>query len=121
MFKKPKDQWRHLRNALKYSWIGLRTAFQKEEAFQQEVLVLLFVIPAGLWFGQTGVERAVLIGSWLFVIVVELINSAIEVTVDRVGFEHHKLSGRAKDFGSASVFCAILLAILFWVLILFGG
>ena len=119
MFKNLMKQWRHLRNATKYSWKGLRTAFRKEEAFQQEVLVLLFVIPLGIWLGQTGVERAILIGSWLFVIVIELINSAIEVTVDRVGVEHHKLSGRAKDFGSASVFCAILLAILVWVLILF--
>jgi len=118
MLKKLRDQWRHLQNALKYSWMGLRTAFRKEKAFQQEVLVLLFVIPTGLWLGKTGVERALLIGSWFMVIIVELINSAIEAIVDRVGFEHHKLSGRAKDFGAASVFCSILLSIIIWGLVL---
>jgi diacylglycerol kinase (ATP) len=115
-----RDQLKHLWNAIRYSWSGLKTAIQKERAFQQELLVLLFVIPIGICLGSTGVERALLIGSWLLVIVVELINSAIEAAIDRVGFEHHKLSGRAKDFGSASVFCSILLAITVWVLIIFS-
>jgi diacylglycerol kinase (ATP) len=118
MFKVLEKHGKHLLNAIKYSLKGLGTAIRKEEAFQQEVIVLLIVIPLGLFFGQTGVERALLIGSWLFVMVIELINSAIEATVDRVGFEHHKLSGRAKDFGSTSVFFAILLAITVWMLIL---
>ena len=121
MLKKLRDQWKHLQNALKYSWMGLRTAFRKEKAFQQEVLLLFLVLPAGLWLGKTGVERALLIGSWVMVIIVELINSAIEATVDRVGFEHHKLSGLAKDFGAASVFCSILLSIIIWVLVLLSG
>ena len=111
---------KHLLNAIKYSLMGLGTAIRKEAAFQQELIVLFIVIPLGLLLGKTGVERALLIGSWLFVIVIELINSAIEATVDRVGFEHHKLSGRAKDFGSASVFLAILLAVVIWMLILLG-
>ena len=121
MSKRLRDQWRHLQNALKYSWMGLRTAFLKEKAFQQEVLVLFLIIPAGLWLGKTGVQRALLIGSWIMVIIVELINSAIEATVDRVGFDHHKLSARAKDFGAASVFCSIILAIIIWLLVLSGG
>ncbi|MGA1841529.1 MAG: diacylglycerol kinase [bacterium] len=109
---------KHLLNAIKYSLKGLGTAIRKEAAFQQEIIVLFVVIPLGLLLGKTGVERALLIGSWLFVMVIELINSAIEATVDRVGFEHHKLSGRAKDFGSASVFLSILLAVVVWALIL---
>jgi diacylglycerol kinase (ATP) len=112
---------RHLLNAIKYSFMGLETAIRNEAAFQQEIIILFIVIPLGFFWGKTGVERALLIGSWLFVMVIELINSAIESTVNRIGFKHHKLSGRAKDFGSASVFLAILLAIAVWTLVLLSG
>ena len=78
----------------------------------------MVVIPLGLWLGETGVERALLVGSWLLVMIVELLNSAVEATVDRFGPELHKLSGRAKDIGSASVLLSITLAATVWALIL---
>lgn len=108
-------------HAFGYSLQGFRACYRHEAAFRQEVLVAVIVVPLGLWLGQDGVERALLVGSWLMVMIVELINSAIEATVDRFGPEHHKLSGRAKDIGSASVFLAISLALLVWVLILVPG
>jgi diacylglycerol kinase (ATP) len=107
-----------LRNAAGYSWKGLRSTFKHEQAFRQELAVLVIVVPLGLWLGNTGVEKGLLIGSWLVVMVVELLNSAIEAVVDRVGTEHHKLAGRAKDMGSAAVFMALILAALIWLLIL---
>jgi diacylglycerol kinase (ATP) len=102
------------------SLAGLRAAFRYEEAFRLEIIVLMFVIPTGLWVGEDGLTRALLIGSWLLVIVVELINSAIEAAVDRIGLERHELAGRAKDLGSAAVLCAILLFMVVWGLVLFG-
>ena len=78
----------------------------------------VFIVPLGFWLGASGVERALLVGSWVLVMIVELLNSAIEATVDRVGTEHHQLAGRAKDIGSASVFLAISLALLVWALVL---
>ena len=77
-------------------------------------------IPVALWLGKTGVERALLIGSCLLVIVVELVNSAIEAVVNRIGPERNELAGRAKDLGSAAVFCAIVLAIVVWIFVLLG-
>lgn len=81
-------------------------------------MVLALVVAAGLWLGKDGVERALLIGSWLLVVVVELINSALEAVVDRIGPERHELAGRAKDLGSGAVFCAILSAVAVWALVL---
>lgn len=104
--------------AFGYSFHGFRACYRHEAAFRQEVLAALVIIPLGLWLGADGVERALLVGSWLFVMVVELLNSAIEATVDRFGPEHHKLSGRAKDIASASVFASISLAAVVWTLIL---
>lgn len=104
--------------AFGYSLQGFRACYRHEAAFRQEVLVALLIVPLGLWLGDDGVERALLVGSWIVVMIVELINSAIEATVDRFGPEHHKLSGRAKDIGSASVFLSISLALLVWVLVL---
>lgn len=112
------ESLQRLVKATRYSLKGLLAAFRREQAFRQEVLVLVFVIPAGLWLGKNGVERVLLIGSWLLVMVVELINSAIEAVVDRVGLERNELAGRAKDLGSAAVFCAIVLAIALWVVVL---
>ncbi|MCH8055069.1 MAG: diacylglycerol kinase [Deltaproteobacteria bacterium] len=112
------ESLQRLVKATRYSLKGLQAAFRREQAFRQEVLVLVFVIPAGLWLGKNGVERVLLIGSWLLVMVVELINSAIEAVVDRVGLERNELAGRAKDLGSAAVFCAIVLAIALWVVVL---
>ncbi len=101
-----------------YSWKGLRAAFSHESAFRQESALSLVLAPLGLWLGDTGTERALLVGSLVLVLVVELLNSAIEAAVDRLGDEHHELSGRAKDMGSAAVFIALFNVILIWGLIL---
>lgn len=105
--------------AARFSGRGLRFALLQESAFQQECLLVLAAIPLSLWLGHTKVERALLLGSVLLLLVVELINSAIEATVDRFGDELHELSARAKDLGSAAVFMTILLAACTWGLILF--
>lgn len=101
-----------------YSWAGLKAAFKHEAAFRQELALCLVMIPLGVWLGQTGIERALLIGSLLLVLIVELINSAIEAVVDRFGGEQHELSGRAKDIGSAAVFIALLNVVVIWALVL---
>jgi|SRR5439155_3550394 len=96
---------------------GLRAAFS-QPAFRLEVLVLFFAIPAALVLTGDAVQRALLIASWLLVIVVEILNSAVETVVDRIGKEYHELSRRAKNLGSAAVFCSILLAFGVWILVL---
>jgi diacylglycerol kinase (ATP) len=103
------------------SLIGLRDVYRSEAAFRQELLVLLLVIPAAWLLTSAGVERALLIGSWMLVIVVEMVNSAIEAAIDRIGNEHHELSRKAKDFGSAAVFCSIVLSVAVWILVLVSG
>ena len=105
---------RRLVNALRWSMKGLHSAYQKEEAFRQEVFLVLVLAPLGLWLGETGVERALLVGSLLVVLIVELLNSAIENVVDRIGDEHHRLSGNAKDQGSAAVFVSLVLVAFVW-------
>jgi diacylglycerol kinase (ATP) len=111
---------KHFGKAFIFTCKGLGTAFRREEAFRQEVLVLIVVVPLGIILGDSGVERALLIGSWIFVLAIELTNSAIESTVDRISREHNKLSGRAKDYGSAAVFCSIIAACVIWLCILIG-
>ncbi len=106
-------------NAAGYSWLGLKAAFKYEAAFRQELVLCVALVPVGLWLGDTGVERALLIGSLLLVLIVELVNSAIEAVVDRFGGEHHELSGRAKDIGSAAVFIALLNVFVVWALVIF--
>jgi len=101
-----------------YSAAGLKAAFINEQAFRQELYALIILIPLGLWLGENGTQRALLIGSLLLVPIVELLNSAIEAVVDRFGGEQHELSGRAKDIGSAAVLLSIVLACLVWALIL---
>jgi len=105
--------------ATRYSIAGLKMAWRYEQAFRQEVAVLVVAAPLGLWLGHNGIERALLIGSWVLVLIVELLNTAVESAIDRIGMERHELAGRAKDLGSAGVFCAIALAAVVWVLILF--
>jgi diacylglycerol kinase (ATP) len=107
-----------LLRATVFSLTGLRDAFHWEPAFRLEVLILFLVIPAAWILKSGGVERALLIGSWMLVIVVEIVNSAIETIVDRIGKERHDLSRRAKDLGSAAVFSSIVLAGTVWILIL---
>lgn len=109
---------KRLTNAFGFSLAGFRACYQNEEAFRQEVAASLLIIPLALWLGETGVERALLLGSWLLVPLMELLNSALEAVVDRIGSEHHELSGRAKDIGSAVVFLALLITAVVWVLVL---
>ena len=105
-------------NATRYSVLGLRSAFANEAAFRQELLLCLVLIPLALWFSDNAVEHALLIGSLFIVLITELLNSALENIVDRIGSEHHELAGRAKDQGSAAVMIAILLVVAVWGLVL---
>lgn len=99
---------------------GLAGAWRGEAAFRQELALAALVIPLGLWLGASGVERALLVAPMLLVLVVELVNSAIEATVDRIGLEQHPLSGLAKDIGSAAVFVSFVLLGTVWILVLFS-
>lgn len=110
--------WRRLIYAFGFSLKGLKACYECEEAFRQEVFALIPLLPLGLWLGETPVERALLVGSLLLVPIVELLNSAIEANVDRVGLERNELSGRAKDIASAAVFASIVFTITIWGLIL---
>ncbi len=114
---KPSGLTRVLRafgNSLK----GFRGAFREEAAFRQELALAVIVIPLGLWLGETGVERALLVAPVLLILIVELLNSAIEATVDRIGMERHQLSGLAKDIGSAAVMLSFFLLGTVWLLVL---
>lgn len=104
--------------ALGFTWLGLKAAFKHEEAFRQEVFLLLVSVPLAFWLGDNGIEIAILIGSVLLLLIVELMNSAIEAVVDRFGGEIHELSGRAKDMGSAAVFIAMVNLAICWLLVL---
>lgn len=106
-------------NAAGYSVKGLKAAFKHEAAFRQELLLVIVLLPLSFYLGETGLERAVMVGSLLLVLIVELLNSAVESIVDRVGDEHHKLSGRAKDIGSAAVFVSLVNVVAVWLLIIF--
>ncbi len=111
---------RRVLRAIKLSFQGIVGAFRHEEAFRQDLLFACIALPVGLWLGHNGVERALLVAPVLLILIVELINSAIEATVDRIGMERHELAGLAKDIGSASVLMAFLLFGLVWILVLFG-
>lgn len=111
---------RRVIHATRYSWQGLRATWRKEEAFRQEVVVAMAALPVAWFLGDTAVERALLAAVVINVLVIELVNTAVENVVDRIGSDPHKLSGRAKDVGSAAVFMAIVLAAVVWGLILFG-
>jgi len=100
------------------SWKGLAGAYRGEAAFRQELALGVLVIPLGLWLGRTGVERALLVAPMLLVLIVELLNSAVEATVDRIGLERHVLAGLAKDIGSAAVFMSFMLLGVVWLLVL---
>jgi len=104
--------------ATQYSWKGAKAAFKEEPAFEYEVYAAIILVPMALWLGDNGLESTAMIVAVLFVMLVELINSAIEAVVDRIGPEHHVLSGRAKDLGSAAVFIAITIAVLVWSAVL---
>lgn len=103
--------------ATRYSWLGIQAAWKSEAAFRQELSLMLLMLPAAFWLGQTAVERIVLLAPCFIVIIVELLNSAIEAVVDRIGPEMHALSGQAKDMGSAAVFFALCLVVISWSLV----
>jgi len=109
---------RRILNATRYSLEGVAAAARHEAAFRQELLLAAVLVPLGLWLGADGVERALLAGSVLMVLVVELLNSAVEAVVDRASPEHHELAKRAKDYGSAAVMVALAVTGLVWVLLL---
>ena len=104
--------------AAKWSFQGLRAAWLHESSFRLEVYLFVILAPLGWWLGEGGVERALLIGSMLLVLSIELLNSAIEAVIERFGDEHHEIAGRAKDMGSAAVFVLMLNVLLVWGLLL---
>jgi len=109
-----------LRNALHYSLAGFKAAYHHEDAFRQEVLMAIVLIPLGIYLGQSGVDRALLVGSVLLVIMIELLNSAVEATVDRISLDSHRLAKRAKDIGSAAVLMSLINLAVVWGLVLSG-
>jgi diacylglycerol kinase (ATP) len=117
--EKPRGLNRILR-AAGASGKGLLGAYREEAAFRQELGLSVLVIPLGLWLGRTGVERALLVAPMLLVLIVELLNSAVEATVDRIGLERHVLAGLAKDIGSAAVLLSFVLLGVVWLLVLMG-
>lgn len=106
---------KRLMNATQYSIKGLKAAFKHEEAFRQEVYLLPIMFGLAIWLSKTGLEFALLFGSYWLVLMAELVNSGIEAVVDRIGLEEHPLSGQAKDIGSAIVMLAMVLTVVTWV------
>lgn len=115
---KGKTGLRRMVNAFGYSCAGLREAYCNEDAFRQEVLLALVLLPTAFWLEPTMIGRALMIGSVLLVIIVELLNSAIEATVDRISLDDHNLAKRAKDIGSAAVLLSLLNLSVVWILVL---
>jgi diacylglycerol kinase (ATP) len=111
---------RRLMLAFVNSWKGFRGAFRSEAAFRQEVALAVVLLPLGAWLGETPVEKALLISSVLFVLVVELLNTGIETVVDRIGLERHELSGLAKDVGSTAVLLSFGVLVVIWGFLLLG-
>ena len=114
-----KQGFHRLVKATAYSWAGLCAVWRHEAAFRQEVLLAVVACPLGIWLGESNIERALLVGSIVLILIVELINSAVEAVVDRHGTEFHELSGRAKDMGSAAVLLSLIHAAVIWVFVLF--
>ena len=111
---------RHILNATRYSMQGLVATWHTSTAFRNECVLGALLVPLALVFGETGSERAILLLPVILVLIVELLNSGIESAVDRIGTEHHPLSGRAKDMGSAAVGLSLLSVPVIWGLVLFG-
>ena len=115
---KGKTGLRRIVNALGYSLAGLRAAYHHECAFRQEVWLAVVLVPLAFYLGETAIERVLMVSAVLLVLIVELLNSALEATLDRISFEHHLLIKRAKDIGSAAVLLALLNVVVVWVLLL---
>jgi diacylglycerol kinase (ATP) len=120
MVEKKETLLGHIMNAFVYSFAGLKAAWKNELAFRTETIIILFFIPLGLSIGRSAVERALLIASCLLILITELLNSALEAVVDRIGPQRHELSKRAKDMGSAAAFISMIAAVVVWGLIVFG-
>jgi len=116
---KGKTGIKRLINAISYSFAGFKVAFKKEDAFRQEVLMTLILVPLAIYLSTNAIELVLLIFSTLLVPIVELLNSAIEATVDRISLEKHKLAKRAKDIGSAAVFLSLVNLFAVWLVIIF--
>ena len=106
-------------HAAKNSWHGLIYAFKEESAFRQELVLLVLLTPIAIILPVSLVEKALMIGSLFMVLVIELLNSSVEAAIDRISFEHHDLSKRAKDFGSAAVMLALLIALIIWFAVIY--
>ena len=117
---KGKSGFRRVVNATRYSLAGLAAAARHEAAFRLEILLAVVLIPCAWFFGANGMQRALLIGSVLLVLIVELVNAAIEAVVDRISLDHHELAGRAKDLGSAAVMLSLVNVAVVWLLVLTG-
>jgi diacylglycerol kinase (ATP) len=109
---------RRILSATRNSLEGFVAAVRHEHAFRQELIMTAVLVPVGVWLGKDGLERALLVASVLFILVVELLNSAVEATVDRISFDNHRLAKRAKDIGSAAVMLSIFMAAVVWLLVL---
>ncbi|MGD1972466.1 MAG: diacylglycerol kinase [Desulfobacterales bacterium] len=107
----------HILKAFVWSMAGIKAAWKNEQAFRWEAAIVLLMMPVGLWLGRTAVERALLIACAMAVLITELLNSAVEAVVDRIGPERHELSKRAKDLGSAAAFISMITAAIVWGLI----
>ena len=115
---KGKTGIKRLANAFTYSVAGTLAAYKHEDAFRQELILSIVLIPLAIYLGQTAIDQALMIASILLIIIVELLNSSLEATVDRISIKRHKLSKRAKDIGSAAVFFSLVNAAVIWFLIL---
>ncbi len=115
---KGKTGLRRLINAVGYSIEGFKAAYRHEDAFRQEVFLAIFLIPLAFYLEHQPIHRVLMVGSILLVLIVELLNSAVEAVVDRVSIERHELAKRAKDIGSAAVFIALLNVVVIWTLLI---
>ena len=116
---KAKTGIKRLINAIGYSFSGFKAAFQNEDAFRQEVFLTIVLVPLAFYIADSSLEIVLLLFSTLLVPIVELLNSAIEATVDRISLEQHKLAKRAKDIGSAAVFLSLVNLFAVWLIIIF--
>ena len=110
----------HIIKAVIWSMAGIKAAWKNERAFRWEAAIVILMMPVGLWLGRTAVERALLIAFSMPILITELLNSAVEAVVDRIGPERHELSKRAKDLGSAAAFISMITAAVVWGLIAYG-
>lgn len=112
------DELKRLNNATRYSMQGFRHAWEGEAAFRLEVVIAIILLPTAVILDVSALERFALVGSVVLILIVELLNSAVEAAIDRVGTEHHPISGRGKDMGSAAVFVALLFCGFTWITLL---